>query len=120
VRPTARVGAIARTHAATCRIDERVSDLTERLQDERLAVVVRTTDAGDVVIGVVRDDVLALPGDTEVAQVIQPAPPSVRPSITSAELAKSMDKSGESWVLVTNLDGTFIGVVWREDLDGQH
>ena len=120
VRPTARAGAIARTNGATCRIDERVGDLEEGLQSERLAVVLRATDAGDVVVGVVRDDVLALPDDTEVADVIQPAPPSVRPSITTAELAKSMDKSGESWVLVTHLDGTFIGVLWREDLDGQH
>jgi rhodanese-related sulfurtransferase/CBS domain-containing protein len=120
VRPTARAGAIARTNAVTCRIDDRVGDLTERMQDERLAVVLCTTDAGDVVVGVVRDDVLALPGETAVADVLQPAPPSVRPSITIAELAKSMDKSGESWVLVTHLDGTFIGVAWREDLDGQH
>jgi CBS domain-containing protein len=48
------------------------------------------------------------------------APPSVRPSITAAELAKSMDEDGRRWVLVTHLDGVLVGVVHREDLDGQH
>lgn len=120
VRPSARAGAIARRNVPTCRIDDRVGDLGEEMHDERLVVVLHETSAGEVVVGVVRDDVLALPPDTKVASVIQPAPPSVRPSITASELAKSMDQAGDPWVLVTNLDGTFIGLLWRKDLDGQH
>ena len=51
---------------------------------------------------------------------MQPAPPTVRPSITAAELAQSMDKDHRTYVLVSLLDGTLLGIIQREDLYGQH
>ena len=65
-------------------------------------------------------EVLQLPADTPVSDVMQPAPPTVRPSITAAELAQSMDKDHRSYVLVSLLDGTLLGIIQREDLYGQH
>jgi CBS domain-containing protein len=41
----------------------------------------------------------------------------VRPSITADELARSMDRNGETHMLVTTLDGRLVGVVERDDLD---
>ena len=72
-----------------------------------------------VVLGVVRAEARLLPGDTEVADVLDGAPPSVRPSITATELAESMDRDGRPFVLVTRPDGVLLGVIERADLYGQ-
>ena len=110
------MGTIARTDVATCTPEERVGELVDRPSDGMPMVVL-----GDgVVVGVVRSEVLDLPPELVVRDVMQTAPPSVRPSITAAELAKSMDRDGQRWVLVTHLDGTLVGVTCREELDGQH
>jgi rhodanese-related sulfurtransferase/CBS domain-containing protein len=116
VRSASRAGAIARTDVATCGPDATVGDLPDRGPEGSLTVVV----ADDVVVGVVRPEARQLPPDLAVRDAMLTAAPSVRPSITAAELAKSMDKDGQRWVLVTHLDGVLVGVVHREDLDGQH
>jgi rhodanese-related sulfurtransferase len=90
-----------------------VADLADAFDDWPVAVVT----SGPFVVGVVRPEVLGLPPDTPVRSVLQPGPPSVRPSITVDELARSMDQDGQRWVLVTHLDGTYVGVVRRDDLD---
>ena len=116
LRSESRAGAIARADVATCGPDEAVGDLVERGPAGSLIVV----EAGGVVVGVVRPEARQLPPELAVRDVMLTAPPSVRPSITAAELAKSMDDDGQRWVLVTHLDGVLVGVVHREDLDGQH
>lgn len=116
VRPGSRAGAIARTDVATCGPDELVGDVAEQQADGSLTIVV---DHG-VVVGAVRPEALQLPADLSIRDAMQTAPPSVRPSITTGELAKSMDRDGQQWVLVTHLDGSLVGVAFREDLDGQH
>jgi rhodanese-related sulfurtransferase/CBS domain-containing protein len=116
VRSGSRAGAIARTDVATSAPDDTVGDLADQGPKDSLTVVV----AGDVVVGVVRPEARQLPPDLAVRDVMLTAAPSVRPSITAAELAKSMDRDGQRWVLVTHLDGVLVGVVHREDLDGQH
>jgi CBS domain-containing protein len=116
VRPSSRAGAIARTNVVTCSVDETVGELDPRWDDEPLAVMLH----GDVVIGVVKAEVRGLPASTPLLEVLQPEPPTVRPSITARELARSMDKDGEWWVLVSTSDGKLIGLICRDDLDGQH
>jgi rhodanese-related sulfurtransferase/CBS domain-containing protein len=116
LRPESRAGAIARKEVVTCAPDATVADLLDRARDGSLIVVV----ADRVVLGVVRPEALGLPPDLTAREVMVSAPPSVRPSITAGELARSMDKDGQLWVLVTHLDGELVGVLFRDDLDGQH
>ncbi len=78
-------------------------------------VVAVTND--DVVLGVVRLEAAHVAPDTAVTAVMQPAPPTVRPSISLRELAQSMDKNGERYLLVTTHDGKLLGLVRREELD---
>ena len=114
---SSRAGALAR-EVATCRVTDRVADLDGVFEgDDRHCVVV---DDDNVVLGIVRREVQRLPADTPVRDVMQPAPPTVRPSITASELAQSMDKDHRTYVLVSLLDGTLLGIVRREDLYGQH
>ncbi len=105
-----RAGALARP-AATCGPSTTLAELPE----PGPGGVVLVLDLASVVLGAVRPD--ALPrSDRPVLDVLQPAPGSVRPSITADELARSMDEGGEGYVLVTTMHGVLIGVVERSDL----
>jgi len=95
--------------------DDTVDSISTTL--ERWPIAVVTTD-DDVVVGVVRPEVLSLPHSTALRDVLQPGPPSVRPSISIRELASSMDHDGQRWVLVTRSDGALLGLVRREALEG--
>jgi rhodanese-related sulfurtransferase len=77
--------------------------------------VVLVVDGDGRVLGSVHpDEVPSSPGT--VLDVAHPAPSSVRPSITADELARSMDDAGESYVVVSTLDGVLVGIVERDDL----
>jgi rhodanese-related sulfurtransferase/CBS domain-containing protein len=117
VPESARAGAVARTDVPRCALDTPVGDLAELMGDHPRAVVV---DTDGIVLGLIRHEVLALPNDTRVEAVMQPAPPTVRPPITVDELAESMDKDGRTYVLVTHFDGVLVGLIEREDLYGAH
>src|SRR4051812_15208892 len=91
-----------------------VGDVTARIGEWELAVVV---DGNGVVLGVVRPEVSALDASARVIEVMQPAPPTVRPSIPVRELAASMDNAGEAHILVTRPDGHLLGLVRRDELE---
>ena len=112
-----RAGSIERP-VATCVLAGTVGDLRDRFADGSVLCVV-VTDTG-VVLGVVRAEACHLPSKTPIAEVLQPAPPTVRPSISAAELAESMQHDHRTYVLVTHLDGVLVGIIERHDLYGQH
>jgi rhodanese-related sulfurtransferase len=116
VSPASRAGAIAR-EVETCSIDESVGALLGRFGPDGLCVVV---DRAGTVLGVVRSEVKELDDQATVRTVMQPAPPSVRPSITARELATNMDHDGRSYVLVTSSHGRLFGIVAASDLRGHH
>ncbi|MBW8826328.1 MAG: hypothetical protein JF603_08270 [Acidobacteria bacterium] len=111
-RPASRAGAIA-SSLPTCRASDHIGDL------ERATRVVVVDDDG-VVLGIVPEEALALPPETHVLDAMQPAPPTVRPSITASELASTMDEDGRPYVLVSTYGGGLLGEVRREALHGQH
>ncbi|HEV7721079.1 MAG TPA: rhodanese-like domain-containing protein [Iamia sp.] len=110
-----RAGALADPDVARVPADATLGD-ARRAQGGEGAPVVVVADA-DVVIGALRPDTLGGADDARVIDVLQPGPPTVRPSITAAELARSMDDEGQDHVLVTHLDGRLLGLVRRRDLD---
>jgi rhodanese-related sulfurtransferase/CBS domain-containing protein len=108
--------AISRLHTDLPSVgpDTRLGDLPDAATDWE---VVAVTDEHNVVLGVVRREADDVAPDTPVATVMQPAPPTVRPSIPLRELAQTMDKNGEDFLLVTKLDGQLMGLVRRAELD---
>jgi rhodanese-related sulfurtransferase len=98
----------------TVPLDAALGDVAKVVDDWEIAVV--TTQAG-VVAGVVRAEASDLDPTVSVADVMQPAPSTVRPSIPREELAESMDRDGQRHVLVTNPAGVLLGLVRRADLD---
>jgi rhodanese-related sulfurtransferase len=115
---SAQAGAIARRDVPRCVPGERVADVRTRFDDRGICVVVDGDES--IVVGVVRQEVAALPSATPIEDVLQPAPPTVRPSIAADDLARSMDEDGRDYVLVTTLEGTLIGTILRSDLHGHH
>jgi rhodanese-related sulfurtransferase len=106
-----RAGSLARA-AATCAPTTPIAELPGAGPGRVVLVV----DGADRVLGVV--DPSYLDGAEEVAgTVAHPGPTSVRPSITADELARSMDRAGEAYVVVSLLDGVLVGIVERGDLD---
>lgn len=110
-----RAGALADRDVATVRADATLADV--RSVDDPPGDRVVVVDADDVVLGVVRAATAAGPDDAPVLDVLDPGPPTVRPSITASELAQSMDDDGQHHVLVTTLDGRLVGLVDRRDLE---
>jgi CBS domain-containing protein len=92
-----------------------VAELAGVMAGWELAAVV---GAGGVLVGTVRAEAAGLPGDLIVAQQMQAAPPTVRPSVPIDDLARDLDEDGQDHVLVTTETGRLLGLVRRRDLDG--
>jgi rhodanese-related sulfurtransferase len=115
LRDEDRAGAATRRNVPRVGLQATLADVAAVIDGWELVVVV---DDQDVVAGVVRTEATGGPDDLGVAKVMEAAPPTVRPSISRAELARSMDDHGERHVLVTTLSGMLVGLVRREDLRG--
>jgi rhodanese-related sulfurtransferase len=111
--PALRAGARV-APAATCAPGTPLADLPEAGPGGVVLVV------GDerVVLGSIDPSRLGTQdgGALTAFDVAYPGPSSVRPSITVDELGRSMDDAGESWVVVTTLEGVLLGIVERDDL----
>jgi rhodanese-related sulfurtransferase/CBS domain-containing protein len=103
-----------RRDVPTVPIDAALGDVAKVIDDWELAVV---TTRDNVVMGIVRAEASDLDPTVNVADVMQPAPSTVRPSIPREELAANMDRDGHRHLLVTTPDGVLIGLVRRDDLD---
>jgi predicted transcriptional regulator len=91
---------------AICEPDERVEDVRRRLVDQGDAQVVVTNRQG-IVLGLVEPaDLDRGAPDDPVAKVMSLSPTTVRPSVLASSLAER-----NSPVLVTDSDGTLLGVV---------
>jgi CBS domain-containing protein len=97
-----RAGTIARTDVGRIAADATLGEARALAGGEGSPVVV--VDGDGVVIGAIRPDSIAGDPDSPVVDVLQPGPPTVRPGITAAELAESMDDEGQDHVLVTHLE----------------
>jgi rhodanese-related sulfurtransferase len=116
-RPEQRVAWIARDDVPVLAGDATVADATAVFGPEDDVAVVLDPDR--VVLGLVRREVLGLPGETPIADVLQPGPSTFRPSMTIRELVGYFRSSDEARAIVSTLDGTWIGLIRRADvLDG--
>ena len=111
LRDSDRAGGRARP-VPTCGPDDPV----ERLAfDDATGRCVVVTGSG-VILGSVRREAAGLPPGTPAARAMEPGPPTVRPSISRAELGRSMGQEGQRSVLVSGLDGRLVGIVSLDDL----
>jgi rhodanese-related sulfurtransferase len=73
-------------------------------------------DGANVVVGAVDPVAAGLPQTTPVADVMFPAPGTIRPEMRVDEVARQLTKDGLDHVLVTAVDGTLVGRVEVDQL----
>lgn len=108
-----RLATLAHRSVPTCGLDETVGEVRGRLGDWELCLVV---DDRDIVLGLVRAEVLDMEATRLISEVMQEAPRSHRPHVTPAELEKRLERSPVPWLVVTNLDGTLVGVARPDEV----
>jgi rhodanese-related sulfurtransferase len=102
------LASLATRDVPTCELGQTTADARDRIGDAPICVVV---DDRRVVLGTVSAATLASPAAPAfVAEAMDEAPKTFRPHVTAVEAAKSLDKKPRPWMLVTNLDGTLVGL----------
>ena len=104
-----RAGSLARP-AATCTPDTPLGDVPA----PGPGGVVLVMDADGVVLGSIAGRPSSTRNGLTAFDVAHPAPTTVRPSIAADELTRSMDQAGETFVVVSTLEGVLLGVLERD------
>jgi predicted transcriptional regulator len=112
-----RIGALARPVALTCDVSTSIEQLRSRAAEGTFAIVLAD---GDVVVGVVALDQLPAQGATTAGDVMHPGPSTFRPSLPITESHEYVEKNDMDHLLITRPDGTYIGIVTRQQLAAQH
>jgi CBS domain-containing protein len=109
-----RVGIVARRDVPTCRLDERLGDVSARVLATGWDLCVVLNER-NIVLGRLKR--AALEGDADViaGSVMEPGPVTYRPHVVAADAAGTLAERHVQSVLVTTGDGELIGVFGPED-----
>ncbi len=104
------MGEVADANVPTCRLDERLRDVQERVRatDWDTCIVVNEEQ---VVLGRLGRKALAETADVIVEEVMAEGPSTVRPTATLRETLERLRPKGNTTALVTTSDGRLVGVV---------
>ncbi len=114
---TPRVADVARRDVPTCRIDEHVGAVRNRVREGGWDVCV-VVDEQRVVLGLVRAEALGVDPNTPVEDVMQPGPVTFRPNLGLGQMPDYLKKQRIPRALVTTSDGVLIGLLRIEDVNG--
>ena len=111
------VGELADDSIPTCKPEERIGDLLQRVRaDGRDTCVV--VNENRIVLGLLRKKALAASPESTADQVMDPGPKTFRPNVTLQEVLQSQrDHDIQTNSLVTTLDGRLVGVISRTDAE---
>jgi CBS domain-containing protein len=114
--PERTAGDAAHRDVPTCRLDERLAEVRQRVRDAGWDACIVVSGDG-VVVGRLRRSVLASDADGTAEEAMTPGPSTVRPSIgTDALLQRMRDRNVQSYV-VTTPDGRLVGLVRRNEIE---
>jgi rhodanese-related sulfurtransferase len=97
----------------TLPLDGTMADLYE-LGEVQFPTPIVTDDG--VLMGAIHPTAAGLPSDTALADVMVPAPGTIRPELRIEEVAEQLRSDGLDHVFVTKVDGTLIGLVVTSEL----
>lgn len=110
------LGKLVRRDVPSGRLDDRVGDVRERAEAAGWDQAVVLDDRG-VLLGWLSLDALRSDPAADVTAVMLEGPETFRPNMGIAETASWMDARNVGSILVTSSDGTFLGVVRRQNLE---
>jgi Mg/Co/Ni transporter MgtE len=109
-----RAAAVARRDAPTCRLDESIGEVRERVRAAGWNACVVVNDER-VVLGLLRAEELRRGQDESIERVMRPGPSTFRPHVPIEELAHHMIHHDLPASPVTTSDGRLVGLLRRED-----
>jgi CBS domain-containing protein len=111
-RPRARD--VARGDVPTCRLDEPIGEVRERVRDAGWDACVVVNDER-IVFGLLRDAELSEGRDEPVERIMRPGPSTFRPNVPIEELATFMVDHDLASSPITSSDGRLIGLLRKDD-----
>lgn len=109
------IGQLARSDVPSAGLEDRVGDVRERAEAAGWDQVVVLDDRG-VLLGWLGEQALREESAAPVVVAMREGPVTFRPNMGIEETASWMDARSAASVPVTSSNGTFMGVVRREDL----
>ncbi len=113
--PERTAGDVARRDVPTCTLDERLTDVRERVPAAGWDTCIVINEQR-VVLGRLGRKALAADTDESVEQAMTPGPSTVRPSIGTHALHERIRARNLTSILVTTPDGRLVGLALRDDL----
>jgi len=109
-----RAGAVARSDSPTCRLDETLGPVQERVRAAgwKACVVV---NGERVVLGLLRENELGGDPNQRIEQAMRPGPSTFRPFVLVEELAHYMAEHDLPNAPITTSDGRLVGLITLED-----
>ena len=110
-------GKLANRDAPVCRLNDKLSDLEQRLRLSGWSECVVVNEPG-IVLGLLRKSMWEGAANGMTAeQAMESAPMTFRPHVRCDEIIPYMEKNKMESALVTTADGKLLGLVRREDAE---
>ncbi|MGH2673450.1 MAG: CBS domain-containing protein [Actinomycetota bacterium] len=109
-----RAGDVARRDVPTCRMDERIDGVRERVHAAGWEVCVVVNDER-VVFGLLRREELLKGSDEPVERIMRPGPSTFRPHVRIEEMAAYMTEHDLPSSPITTSDGRLVGILLKDD-----
>lgn len=110
-----RAGALARKDVPTCRLDEQLSVVRDRVRRKSWDAAVVVNDER-IVFGLLRAKELALDDDRLISQAMRPGPSTFRPYVLAEETARFMVDHKLDSSPITTSDGRPVGLLLQADV----
>jgi CBS domain-containing protein len=112
-----RAGAHVRTDVQVCRLDDRLPDVCDRLDDSHWDTCFVLDERG-VVLGRLGRRAIHGREDVSVEEAMTLGPSTIRPSARLSDMVEWMRSRNLTNLPVTTSDGRFVGLLTRQDAEG--
>jgi CBS domain-containing protein len=109
-------GEVARRGTPTCALEDRVRDVREMVLAVGRHVCIVVNDAG-IVEGRLRGGALEETPEATAEEAMEIGPTTIRPNERLEPLVERMRKRGVRTIIVSDLKGQLVGILYREDAE---
>jgi CBS domain-containing protein len=111
-----RAGAHVRTDVPNCRLDDRLEEVCERLDESGWDTCFVLSEGG-VVLGRIGRRAIRGREDVTAEEAMTPGPSTIRPSARLREIVERMRRQNLTNLPVTTSDGRLVGLLTRRDAE---